>query len=132
MRVICGRAVSPRKWGCSKCERPDTSPESALPEAVRRSVRNCDGVTNEAFRVEGHDDLRRCPWSQVTASEELAVERWSRWKRLGVLPFRGDGPDQPAAVLDDLEVCEEAWISLNNELRPQPQRQPKKESKRGG
>lgn len=120
VRVLAGKARAPLDWGCERCGRDDRSALAGQSDAARRKLRNCDGESNAGFAVEGHARLRRCPWSQIEARDVLAVERWSRWKTLGVWPYAGSAAEQPALVVDEIEACEAAFTELVEEQRPAP------------
>ena len=55
-----------------------------------------------------------------------AIDLWWRWKTFGSLPFAGGWADQPAYIVDVLEVAEVANKSVtvaNNERRASIERQ---------
>jgi hypothetical protein len=135
MRVFLGRAHTPEgvkplsvhQWGCSRCGREDTGPRKDTPEAARRLERNCDGETNRAFGVIGAPTLRACPWATLTPEDEQAVANWQRWDRLGVWPFPGGGADQPAPVLEEIEICDQTADERRAEHpAPTPPKKPRR------
>jgi hypothetical protein len=139
MRVVFGRARSPEtgklgplsvhQWGCSKCGREDTSPSKDAPESERRVRRNCDGETNVLFAVTGAPKLRACPWATLTGEDFEAVDQWARWKRLGVWPYPGSGADQPAPVVEAIEICDATADEIRNEQQAPPPEPPKKKKR---
>ena len=100
-----------------------------MPEEVRRRIRNCDGITNESLVIDGvplERDAPRCPWSegQITDEDRVAVERHRRRRVLGMWPFAGASADQPAVVVEELEICEEVQRIIEAENVPKPPKQP--------
>jgi hypothetical protein len=53
--------------------------------------------------------LLRCPWSLFTPEVTVCVRWWREWRDWRVLPYPGDMLDQPAYVVEAIEVCEGAW-----------------------
>ena len=91
-------------WGCERCGRTG----AAKADDDLRPIRNCDDETNLNIGWIWAPDLRRCPWSQLSEEAWEVVRWWSEWKAFSVLPYGGaDLMDQPAYVLEGIEICEE-------------------------
>lgn len=133
MRVLQARTPSPAlTWGCSRCGRQDTSPQADTDEAQRRAIRNCDEESNGAFYLHEHPKLKRCPWSQVQAEDEVAVSRWSLWRTLQLWPYPGAGADQPAPVVAEISICEATAREMADEWsRTDPPPDVKKKAPKG-
>lgn len=68
-------------------------------------MRNCDGQ---------RDPLPRCPWS---APDEVweCIGWWSDWKTYGMLPWDGEMSDQPAFVVQAVQLVEGLRSKLEGE-----------------
>ena len=61
------------------------------------------------------ETMLRCPWTLFTPEVSVCVRWWREWRELKVLPFAGDLLDQPAYVMDAIEICEDEWTTASSE-----------------
>lgn len=101
---------------------PGWVPEKGdVPEAELRLMRNCDGTNPDAKAVLGFPfapDLFRCPWSAIEPVAWELQQIWHDWRTLKLLPFPGGIRDQPAWVVEVIQLCETTLIEVQNQPAP--------------
>ena len=119
------------EWGCTKCRGEGFEAGDELREA-----RGCDGppAGNLGFAFDA--SLRRCPWSQLDRDSFVYLNWWSDWVQFKALPWGGsDAMEQPAFVMEVLELCENEKKSKekkDHEKRQAELERSRKKAKRHG
>ena len=101
-----------KQWGCSKCKGDEYHEGDEL-----RDLRNCDGETSNNIAFSWMPSLRRCPWSQIDGAASEVFRWWSEWKSLSMLPWYGDLLEQPAFVVEAIQLCESIRSEVDAEAQ---------------
>lgn len=87
-----------------------------MEEAERQHIRNCIRTSSPSASFE------RCPWSQMGPPEEICLSWWTSWRTSGALPYEGAASEQPAYVLEAIELCESEALTTQAERMPKPKK----------
>ena len=90
-----------KNWGCSECRGEEYSDGDEL-----RGIRNCASESNLHISWDWMPTLKRCPWSQLDPSTMEVFRWWTDWSTLEMLPWHGSMLEQPAFVVEALQLCE--------------------------
>jgi len=109
-----------QEWGCSRCKGDEYYEGDEM-----RELRNCDGETSSNIAFTWMPSLRRCPWSQIDAAASEVFRWWTEWKSFNMLPWRGALLDQPAFVVEAIQLCEAIRVEAETEAHEANARQGK-------
>ena len=116
------------EWGCSKCRGEEFSSGDELTQ-----IRGCNGKDIESLGFAFAPSLRQCPWSQISSETWELINWWLSWSTLRTLPWGGqDIMQQPAIVLEVLELCETAKKECEAKAQKQQFEELRQARKRAG
>ena len=77
-----------------------------LSDKQKRTLRNCDKLSNLALIRPWSSGPVRCPWSWSPETWQC-ISIWQDWKLLSILPHGSSKlTDEPAYVMDIVRACE--------------------------
>ena len=99
-----------QNWGCSVCKGDEYHEGDDM-----RSLRNCDGSSGRSdLAFEWMPSLRQCPWSLIDPAVSEILKWWTEWKSFALLPWHGTISEQPAFVVEVIQMCERLKAEIDS------------------